>query len=123
MPEFEELAAGLRAWAVTMDASDRAAVELLIASRVWLERDDFYAAAVGTSGGVTYVSWHRAHAFAESDIYGSGGQLAVLRAACLIGIDQLRFAVLDGTNRQLVADAFASALGVTSLGGEVTCER
>jgi hypothetical protein len=113
MPEFEELAAGLRAWAAGADAGDRAAVELLIANRTWLEREDFFAAAIGMSGGLPYVSWRRAQAF---DGYGSGGELAVLRAACLIGDDPLRFYVLDGANRQLVASAFATALGVTSLG-------
>lgn len=115
MPEFEELAAGLRAWASAADACDRAAVELLIANRTWLEREDFFAAAIGMTGGVPYVSWRRAQAF---DGYGSGGEIAVLRAACWIGDDPLRFHVLDNANRQLVADAFAAALGVTALTGE-----
>ena len=97
MPEFEELAAGLRAWSEG-DRIATAATELLITHETWLRRRDFLAACAdvneaGEDGpAMTRIRWGDALEFAGGNPRASTTELAVLRLAVAIGSDEYRLA-------------------------------
>ena len=119
----EQLAPMLRAWAKGLYTSE-AAIELLIAHRVWLTRHDFLATCVDaidngwTREGfepMASVDWARAARFAF-DVPCSTAEAAVLRLACsldgtstgdLAGLTR----GLDAANTSRLLEAIAHRLG------------
>jgi hypothetical protein len=111
MPDFEELAAGLRRGAANRDDRERAAVELLAWHETFLRRRDFFEAAVGIRGDAYYVSWDRARRFAEHGAGVSSSQRTVLELAAWIASDPLGLSRLGYMHTYKAAEALASALG------------
>lgn len=111
----KELAAALRRGAAGWDAPV-AAVELLVAHRVWLPRMASHPAMhhVDDRGDVDWIQLGLA--ISRGKIAGSSSELAVLNLACSLGGGtpvSLRDAVvgLDLANTRLVANAVARAAG------------
>lgn len=111
MPDFEELAAGLRRGAASRDDRERAAVELLIWHETFLRRRDFFEAAVGIQGDAYHVSWDRARRFAERGAGVSSSQRTVLELAAWIATDPLGLSRLGYIHTYKAAAALARALG------------
>jgi len=109
MADFEELAAGLRAWAYG-DWIATAATELLISHETWLRRGSFLAACTDTGEGMTRIRWDDARAFADGGPRCSTTELAVLRLAVAIGSDEYRLAAMGRANAGSIIRAFATAL-------------
>jgi hypothetical protein len=110
MPDFDKLAAGLRAWAEG-DWIATAATELLIAHETWLRRGSFIAACTDTEEGMTRIRWDDARAFADGGPRCSTTELAVLRLAVAIGSDEYRLASMGRANAGFIIQAFTMALG------------
>ena len=111
MPDFEELAAGLRRRAASRNDRERAAVDLLIWHETFLRRRDFFEAAVGIQGDDYYVSWGRAARFAEHAAGVSSSQRTVLELAAWIASDPLGLSRLGHIHTYKAAEALADALG------------
>jgi hypothetical protein len=111
MPDFDELAAGLRRKAASRNDRERAAVELLIWHETFLRRRDFFEAAVGIAGDDYYVSWSRAARFAEHANGVSSSQRTVLNLAAWIATDPLGLSRLGHMHAYKAAEALAHALG------------
>ena len=110
MPEFDMIAAGLRAWAEG-DRINTAAVELLITHETWIRRADFAAACLDIHEDMTRIRWSDAREFADSPhVPGSTTELAVLRLAVAIGSDEYRLASMGRANADAITRAFATAL-------------
>jgi hypothetical protein len=98
-----------------------AAVELLIAHRTWLHRDDFldrftFTTSFNAAGTHTGIDWAAAINALGNDLACSGGEARLLRIAASLaqGIPvDLRDAVtgLDHANATLVAQAITQAAG------------
>lgn len=109
--DFEETAAGLRAWAEG-DWIATAAVELLIGHETWVRRRDFLAACTDSGEGMTRIRWDDVREFAGSpQVPASTTEIAVLRLAVAIGSDDYRLASMGRANKDLITQAFATALG------------
>jgi hypothetical protein len=118
---FEDLAAGLRAWAKD-DQINTAAVELLIWHETFLRRADFIGACVDLpdpddedevdDGPWARIRWTDAQAFAGSSPRASTTELAVLQLAVAIGSNQFRLSGLGHAHKRASAQAFASACGL-----------
>ena len=111
MSDFETTVHALRRWAANMDASDRAAVELLAWHEFWLRRRDFTAAAVVNRGVHMAVDWAAARAFAETHPGASTSELAILELAVAIGEDRFRFRIMGAAHSKAIVRAVAQALG------------
>jgi hypothetical protein len=111
MPDFEELAVGLRRGASGRDDRERAAVELLIWHETFMRRRDFFEAAIGIRGDAYYVSWDRARRFAEHAAGVSSSQRTVLELAVWIASDPLGLSRLGYMHTYKAAEALAAALG------------
>lgn len=110
MPDFEELAAGLRAWAEG-DRINTAAVELLIEHETWLRRGAFIRACTDSGDGMTRISWQDAKAFAGGEgLLASTTERAVLRLAIAIGSDEYRLASMGRANAAAIVHAFTMAV-------------
>lgn len=101
--------------------ADEAAVELLIAHGVWLERRDFLTACVDYDHDghdpVVWADWHTVPAFLESAPCSTSEARVLRLAAELAGIDTGRpladlLCGLDDRNSGLVVGAIAHALRV-----------
>lgn len=110
MPDFEELAEGLRREAAGHDDRERAAAELLIWHETFMRRRDFFEAAVAIRGDAYYVSWDRARRFAEHAPGVSTSQRTVLELAAWIATDPLGLSRLGHVHGYKAAEALASAL-------------
>ncbi|MQA16948.1 MAG: hypothetical protein GEV09_23295 [Pseudonocardiaceae bacterium] len=114
------LSGELRAWAAG-SYRDEAAVELLIAHRVWLARRDFRRACLTADGGYAWFDADRAARIADGDetvaLPASSSELRVLAiAAHLAGCPGGRslgdlLTGLDASNVRLVLDAVAHTAG------------
>lgn len=111
MSDFDTTAHALRRWAAQMDASDRAAVDLLIWHESWLRRPDFTAAAVVNRGVHLAVDWAAARAFADTHPGASTSELAILDLAVAIGEDRFRFRIMGDPHSKAIVRAVARALG------------
>ena len=111
MPDFDEIAAGLRRGTANRDERERAAVELLIWHETFLRRRDFFEAAVGIRGDDYHVSWDRARRFAEHANGVSSSQRTVLELAAWIASDPLGLSRLGHIHTYKAAEAVAHALG------------
>lgn len=114
MSTHDTLVAGLREWASTQDAPERAAFELLAEQGHWLRHAGFVKHCVCDDYGTLWIDWSAVAEGLErgSFLSGSGGEMAVLRFAVSVVCDPLGLSSLDQVNRQVVVDAFATALGV-----------
>jgi hypothetical protein len=112
--DFDTLVTDLRRWADGMDATDRAALELLIWHRTWLHRPDFVAAAVVKHGPETVLSWRSAREFAdlEGAQSSSPSELAILDLAIALGEDRFRLISLCHPYQHAAAAACAAAAGL-----------
>jgi hypothetical protein len=114
-------------WAAGLYASE-AAVELLIAHRVWLTRQDFLTDLVdavddgwgprGTIVPMASVNWERVEGFVSgSDFYAASSELAILRLAASIAGSTVPASLqdltggLDATNAGFVLEAIAHRWG------------
>jgi hypothetical protein len=111
MSDFETTAHALRRWAAQMDASDRAAVELLAWHEFWLRRAGFKAAAVVNRGVHLAVDWAAAREFADAGPRASTSEMAILDLAVAIGEDRFRFGIMGAAHSKAIAQAVARALG------------
>lgn len=111
MPDFDTTAHALRRWAANMDASDRAAVGLLVWHETWLRRADFVAAAVVNRGVHMAIDWTAAREFLSSGPSGSTSSLAVLDLAVALGEDRYRFSTMGTAHRRAIVQAVARAVG------------
>lgn len=110
MSDFDELVAGLRAWAEG-DWIAKAATELLISHETWIRRRDFIDACTGSGEGMTRILWDDARKFANRrSLRASTTEQAVLRLAVAIGSDEYRLASMGRANAQAIVKAFATAL-------------
>lgn len=111
MPDFDELAAGLRAWAEG-DQICSAAVELLIWHETWIRRADFIAACTDSFDGMTAILWDKAEKFAKRPaLRGSTHEITMLQIAVAIGADRYRLAGKGRAGAAAIMRAFAAALG------------
>jgi hypothetical protein len=118
MTDLDQLTARLRRWTATQDNHRRAAVELLIWHEYWLRRPDFMEACVRThpeNEAVSYIKFGKAREFAILGPQCSTSAFTVLNLAITLGLDELRLLGLGTAHRHAAAQAFAAALGVTSL--------
>ena len=111
MSDFDTTAHALRRWVAQMDASDRAAVELLIWHEYWLRRAGFAAAAVVNRGVHLAVDWTAARAYCESGPGGSTSELAILDLAVTLAEDRFRFRIMGRAHSREILQAVARALG------------
>lgn len=119
MPDFDELGAGLRSFASVHDASLRGAVDLMIWQETLLRRADFFAAAIAVERNGYRIRWDRAEQWAETAV-GATSQFKVLKLAAWIATDPLGLNGFGHAHRRAAVDAFAAALGVTSLSAEAS---
>ena len=112
MPDFEELAAGLRRGAGAGGDRERAAVELLIWHETFMRRRDFFEAAIGIQGDAYRISWARARRFAEHATGVSTSQRTVLELAAWIATDPLGLSRLGYMHTYRAAEALAASLGL-----------
>lgn len=118
MADFEEHAAGLRATLPRLDAPERAATELILWHEYWLRRRDFTRECVRASGRLTVIAWAKTGGFLAGNPRCSSAELTVLQLANFIAVDPFKLWNFGNAHRQAAVDAFAAALGVTSLTGE-----
>ncbi len=111
MSDFDTTAHALRRWAAQMDASDRAAVELLIWHEYWLRRASFTAAAIVNRGVHKAIDWTAARAFADSNPRASTSELAILDLAITLAEDRFRFGIMGDAHSRAIVRAVAQALG------------
>ena len=111
MTDFDTTAHALRRWAANMDASDRAAVELLCWHGYWLRRADFTAAAIESRGVHRAVDWTAARAYCDSGPGGSTSELAILDLALTLAEDRFRFRIMGHAHSREILQAVARALG------------
>jgi hypothetical protein len=111
MSDFDTTAHALRRWAAQMDASDRAAAELLIWKESWLRRADFTAAALVNRGVHLAIDWTAARAFCDSRPGASTSELAILDLAVTLAEDRFRFRVVAHAHSRAILEAVARALG------------
>lgn len=119
---FEDLAAGLREWAVNATRYEQAAVELLIWHGEWLYRASFQQACIRRyDGGEIAIRWDAAREFSDRVTAGGLGaprastsEAAVLDLAVALGEDRFRLSNMGTAHRQAIADAVFRAL---ALGG------
>jgi hypothetical protein len=111
MTEFDDLAAGLRAWA-SGSSNNEAAVELLIWHETWIRQADFAARCVRTgANGDAWILWAGAADFAESGPRASSSELAVLNLAVALGEDRFGLSGFGRVHKRKAAEAFAHACG------------
>lgn len=117
--EAAELAASLEQ-GVLRDGKplDQAATRLLIDHGGWL-RDRQFRRACTEDGNGECVNWNRAREFAgraERSPWYPAGDMAILKIACMIALDENGLRALDQGNREHAADAlsrvFTAVLGV-----------
>jgi hypothetical protein len=111
MPDFDTTAHALRRWAAQMDASDRAAVDLLAWHEYWLRRQSFTAAAVESRGVHLAIDWTAARAYFDSGPGGSTSELAILDLAVTLAEDRFRFRIMGAAHSKAIVRAVAQALG------------
>lgn len=111
MTDFDTTVHALRRWAAQMDASDRAAVELLCWHEHWLRRASFAAAAIVNRGVHRAIDWTAARAYCESGPGGSTSDLAILDLAITLAEDRFRFRIMGAAHSRAIVRAVASALG------------
>lgn len=116
MADFEEIAAGLRAWAEG-DQVNTAAVELIIWHETWIRRRDFLAAAADVyeadedGPAMSRIRWDDARAFADGTPRCSTSELGILRLAIAIGAGDFALSGFGRVHRRKAAEAFAAACG------------
>lgn len=120
MRDFERLVTSLRRWTKNHDPHVRAAAELLIWDRYWLERLDFRAAAMGQNeAGQAWIAWDDAARFrAGPGATASSSQLAILDIAVAIGGDAFRLSRMDDGQARAIVAAVAGALAVEVIIGD-----
>jgi hypothetical protein len=104
----------LREWANTQDAPERAAFELLADQGHWLHHEGFLEHCVCDDFGTLWIDWSAVAEGLEksSFLWGSSGEMAVLRFAMSLVRDPLGLSSLDAVNRRLAVRALGCALGV-----------
>ena len=118
MPDFDTTVHALRRWAAQMDASDRAAVELLAWNESWLRRADFTDAALVNRGAHLAVDWTAARAYFDSGpSRASTSQWAILDLAITLAEDRFRFRIMGRAHSRAILEAVARALGEELPGG------
>jgi hypothetical protein len=111
MSDFDTTAHALRRWAAQMDASDRAAVDLLAWHGYWLRRADFAKAAIEKRGVHLAIDWTAARAYSDSGPGGSTSEVAVLDLAVTLAEDRFRFRIMGAAHSKAIVRAVAQALG------------
>jgi hypothetical protein len=112
MPDFDTTVHALSRWAAAMDASDRAAVDLLAWHEYWLRRADFTAAAVESRGVHLAIDWRAAREFAESRPGASTSEMAILDLAVTLAEDRFRFRIMGDAHARAIVRAVAAALAM-----------
>lgn len=114
MTTHDDLVASLRAWAKTQNAQERAAFELLAEQGHWLRHTGFLEYCVAADYDTLWIDWDAVAEGLETQsfLWGSPGEMAVLRFATQVARDPLGLSSLDQMNRQSAVDALATALGV-----------
>src|SRR5690242_11687182 len=110
------LAAGLRVWTRGHERHVWAAVELLVAHGVWLDRPDFRARCVRRAATAEYgldwfwIDWRAARAVFDADGFtpASSTELAVLDLAIALAEDRYRLSRMDLTDGRLISAAVAA---------------
>ena len=113
MPDFETIASGLRAWAAG-DQIETASVELLIWHGTWLRRGDLigFGGLEDIGDGMWRPHWGFALEFITSSPLCSSSELAILKLAIAIGMNEFRLSGLDISHKRAAAEAFAAACGL-----------
>lgn len=111
MRGFDTTAHDLRCWAANMDASDRAAVELLIWHEFWLRRADFTSAAIVNRGAHLAIDWTAAREFAAGHPRAASSEAAILDLAVTLAEDRFRFRIMGAAHSRAIVHAVARALG------------
>lgn len=114
----EELSAALTAWKADCDNPFLvAAVTLVQEHEGWLHRADFrricvyvYSDAYPDGAGKATIRWGQVRDFLEAGPRGSSSELAVLRFACALALDEYSWSGLGAAHRDMVWRAFATAM-------------
>lgn len=113
------MVSGLRVWTRDHDPHVWAAVELLIAHGVWLDRSDFRTSCVRRAATPEYgldwmwIDWRAARAVFDADGFtpASSTELAVLDLAIALAEDRFRLSRMGFGNGRLINAAVAAAVG------------
>jgi hypothetical protein len=111
MPDSDVTEHALRRWAANMDASDRAAVDLLAWHGYWLRRPGFKAAAIENRGAHLAIDWRKAREFCDSGPRASTSEMAILDLAVTLAEDRFRFRIMGDAHAKAIVRAVAQALG------------
>jgi hypothetical protein len=114
------LVPGLRVWTRGHERHVWAAVELLIAHRVWLDRPDFRDRCIRRAASAEYgldwwwIDWRAARTALDADRFAPASviELAVLDLAIALGADRYRLRAMSPLHRRLLADLVTRAAGV-----------
>lgn len=110
----QEQISALETWVSQQNRAWRAAGELLLHNGHWLDDANFVELCCDFSDDGAWIDWHAVDAqLAKGSLLGSAGEVAVLRWSAEIALDGLDASSMDRDNRALVAEAIATALGVT----------
>lgn len=111
---MSDTVARLREWANTQDAPEHAAYELLANQGHWLRHEGFLKHCVCEDFGTLWIDWSAVAEGLEksSFLWGSSGEMAILKFALSLARDQLGLSSLDTGNRLLAVRALGYALGV-----------
>lgn len=114
MTSLNDLVISLVDWSDGQDSNVQAAVELLIEHGRWIADRGFRDACITVDDDATWIDWDDARAAYEAGRFGaaSSSEKAVLDYAISLGENRYQFYRLDFTNRRLVLDATAQALGI-----------
>ncbi len=115
----EPVVSGLRVWTRDHDLHLWAAVELLIAHGVWLDRSDFRASCVRRAVTPEYgldwlwIDWRAARAVFDADGFApaSSTELAVLGLAITLAEDRYRLSRMGPANGRLIGAAVTASVG------------
>ena len=113
---------GLRAWTRGHARQVRAAVELLVAHGVWLDRGDFRAGCVRRATAEYGLDWFWIDWRAARAMFDAGGftpasstELAVLDLALALAEDRYRLSRMDPASSGLIASAVTAAVRAEGL--------
>jgi hypothetical protein len=112
---LEDRIAGLRGWVREHDASERAAVELLIWKESWLRRPDFISACIRqvTPRDMAVIDWHAARRYLASPPQASSSEIKILDLAIALGACEYPWLTGMGhAHKRAIVDAVTAAMGL-----------
>ena len=109
MADFDEVAAGLRAWAKG-DLLAEAATELLIWHETWPGSLTFQKAAMESGEGMWRIDWDKARKIAKAPNPRTERQRSILSLAVAIATDQYDLSTMGQQHRRAILRSIAHAM-------------